>query len=222
MTHPTLRGALTAMLALARPLPLVGQVPFEGEVRQLVTFHFLPGESGDAIAVYRDEALPLYERDGAMRSFRAFREVESPVPLDLIAISAFDGMRGMDESNRALRGIAEREGTSIGAVYGGIASHSASHHDQFVEMLPDLGNGDPSASALVALVWYRTAPGAGEDFERAVRSDVAPWEADAAIASSTGRFLVSDGWHYLRFLGFGSLGAYQEYWTGLPLGGQVS
>ena len=46
-----------------------------------------------------------------------------------------------------------------------------------------------------------------------LETTLVPWEEDAGYPSATGRFLVSDGWHYLRFLGFGSLGEYHEYWS---------
>lgn len=44
------------------------------------------------MTAFRDHAIPLYRRDEAMLSFRAFREIESPVALDLIVVSAFRGM----------------------------------------------------------------------------------------------------------------------------------
>lgn len=84
-------------------------------------------------------------------------------------------------------------------------------------MLPSLGSGDPSSTRLTAFVWYRILPGQNEVFETVIRTAVAPWEEESRIPSATGRFLVSDGWHYLRFLGFNSLGEYQEYWSGLSM-----
>jgi len=77
-----------------------------------------------------------------MLSFRAFREVESPIALDLVAVRAFRGMAGMDESNASLRTMAEQAGTSLGAIYGRISALSVSHDDQFVEMLAPFVNGD--------------------------------------------------------------------------------
>ena len=204
--------ALTAAIGLAMSDPLDAQVPFEGEVRQLVTFRFQPGRSAEAVELYRAQALPLYERDSAMRSFRAFREVESPVPLDLVVVSSFDGMGGMDASNAELRGLAAEAGTSIGAIYGGIGGLSEGHHDQFIEMLPELGDGDPASSRLVAFIWYRVLPGEASSFERTLRRILAPLERESGTPSSTGRFLVADGWDYLRIVGFDSLAAYQEYW----------
>ena len=192
---------------------LQAQVPTDAEVRQLVTFRFLPGKSAEALALFREQALPLYRQDQAMLSFRAFREVESPVPLDLIVVSAFRGMAGMDESNASLRALAEEAGTSIGAIYGGIGALSSSHHDQFIEMLAPFRNGDPSSKRLVALVWYRAKPEHARALLGTLEQEVLSWEREQGIPSSTGRFLVSDGWEYLRFIGFESLGDYQEYWS---------
>jgi hypothetical protein len=200
--------ALTLLVAA----PLRAQTPTEGEVRQLVTFRFLPERFADALAIYQGEALPLYESDGAMLSLRGLREVESPEPLDLIVVRAFNGMSGMDRSNAILSRLATERGTSIGAIYGSIGALTASHDDQLVEMLPALGTGDPAAKRLVALVWYRTLAGEQEQFERSL-AELASWERRGGIAASTGRFLVSDGWTHLRFLGFDSLGAYQQYWS---------
>ena len=205
--------AMTA-LALVSSAPVDAQIPFEGEVRQLVTFRFLPGRSADALRIYTEAAIPLYRAGSAMRSFRGLREVESPVPLDLVVVSSFDGMAGMDRSNEELRSLAAEAGTSIGAIYGAIGAESSAHDDQFVAMLPELGQGDPTAERLVALVWYRTLPGAQGRFERALE-DLVEWEARNGVAASTGRFLLSDGWTHLRFLGFESLGAYQSYWEGV-------
>lgn len=201
----------------ASVVSLDAQIPVESEVRQIVTFTFLPGQTGAAIDGYRSQAIPLYERNEAMLSFRAFREVESPIPLDLMVVSAFRGMAGMDDSNSSLRALAAEAGTSIGAIYGQLGALSSGHTDQFVEMLPSLGSGDPSSKRLTAFVWYRVLPGQENVFETVVRTAVAPWEKEVQIPSATGRFLVSDGWHYLRFLGFNSLGEYQEYWSGLSM-----
>lgn len=192
---------------------LAAQEPVESEVRQIVTFTFLPGKSAEALAVFRDQAIPLYEDNAPMLSFRGFREVESPIPLDLIVVSAFAGMAGMDDSNAMLRGLAAEAGSSMGAIYGGIGALSSGHTDQFVEMLPALGTGDPSSRRLTAFVWYRIVPGQAYAFESALETGVVPWEKAAGIRSATGRFLVSDGWDYLRFLAFDSLADYQNYWS---------
>ncbi len=181
------------------------------EVRQIVTFSFLPGKAAEALTVFREQAVPLYRADRAMLNFRGFREVESPVPMDLMVVSGFEGMAGMDRSNAELRALAAEAGTGIGAIYGSIASLSTGHTDEFVEMLPDLGTGDPSSLRLTVFVWYRLSPGEAETFERTLESTIVPRERSLGTASATGRFLVSDGWHYLRLLAFDSLGAYQVY-----------
>lgn len=223
----SLRAGCTGLLILASfaaPEAVRAQRPVVSEVRQIVTFSFLPGASGDALAAYRDVAVPLYEADEAMLSFRGFREVESPVPLDLIVVSSFLGMSGMDRSNAALRAIAEEAGTSIGAIYGRIGAMSSGHTDQFVEMLPRLGSGDPSASSLTAFVWFRVPPGDGPAFEDALGALIDQQGGPASAPSATGRFLVSDGWHYLRLVGFESLGGYQSYRDAnrrLPANGRV-
>jgi hypothetical protein len=187
----------------------------EGEVRQLVTFRFLPGRAAEARAIFRNRALPLYRDNPAMTSFRAFREVESPVPLDLIVVSGFLGMTGMDESNAALDALAAERGTSLGAVYGEIGALSATHDDQFVAMLPELAVDDPAQRGLVAMISYRLLPGEHERFLRTLREETVPWERRRGIPSATARFLLSDGWHYLRVVGFDSLGDYEAYWAGV-------
>ena len=198
---------LAACLAGLAAAPATAQAPVASEVRQIVTFSFLPGRSAEALELYREAAIPLYREDEAMLSFRAFREVESPVPLDLVVVSSFEGMSGMDASNARLRELAAAAGTSIGEIYGEIGALSSGHTDEFVEMLPDLGGGDPSATRLTAFIRYRVAPGQGSAFEALLT------EADGLVdaPSATGRFLLSDGWDYLQIFGFESLGDYQRY-----------
>jgi len=206
---PSLAACLLFLVVVPGGRVAEAQVPFAGEVRQLVTLSFLPGRSGEATRIFRELAVPRYREDEAMRAFRGFREIESPIPLDLIVVSSFEGMAGMDRSNAELGAL------GIGEFYRAIGPLLASHHDQFVEMLPDLGSGDPSSSARTALVWYRIRPDRQAAFEEAVAEVLVPWERAGDVPSATGRFLLSDGWHFLRFLGFESLGAYQAYWRGL-------
>jgi hypothetical protein len=127
-------------------------------------------------------------------------------------------MAGMDASNARLRGLAEQADTSIGEVYGGIDALSSGHTDQFVEMLPALGTGDATSLRLTAFVWYRVLPDEGGSFEHVLDSEIVPWERAQGVPSATGRFLVSDGWDYLRLLGFESLADYQRYWTEITAG----
>lgn len=213
----SLAMALSAAVTALNATEAVAQSPVEGEVRQLVTFRFLPGRAQEALSLYQRDAIPLYQRDNAMLSFRGFREVESPVPLDLIVVSAFRGMAGMDDSNRALSTLARANGTSVGAIYGAIGALSSSHDDQFIEMLPRLGTGDATSRRLVALVWYRTEAGHEEVLENLIASRLQPWESARGSVSSMGRFLVSDDWTHLRILGFDSLGDYHKYQSDLRL-----
>jgi len=201
--------AVLVSLGLAGPRAAWGQIPEVGEVRQIVTLSFVPGRGEEGLAAFEELAVPLYERDPAMVTFRGFSEVESSIPLDLVVVSSFDGLAAMDDSNRFLGG----EG--IGAFYERIGPVLAHHTDQFVEMLPELGRGDPSFSPRTLLVWYRVGPGQGEAFESALRDVALPVEAATGVPSQTGRFLLGNGWHYLRFLGLPSLGGYEAYWRGL-------
>ncbi len=105
-----------------------------------------------------------------MLSFRAFREVESPVSLDLIVVIAFRGIAGMDLSNARLRELASESGTGIDAVYGRIGALSSGPTDQFVQMLPSLGSGDPSSNRLTAFVWLPGIAGAGRCFRGDART----------------------------------------------------
>ncbi len=186
------------------------QAPREGEVRQIVSFTLLPGAFAETLELYRTRALPLYRDDDHMMSLRVFREVESPVPVDLVVVRSFHGMAGMDASNVALRELAAGAGTSISALYGQIGALTSGHTDQFVEMLPALGWGDPSSQRLTAFFSYRVQPGASAAWEREIQSGLDA-ERAAGVQSSTGRFLVADGWSHLRILGFDSLGHYQTY-----------
>ena len=194
-----------------RPAPVEAQVPVEGEVRQFVSFTFQPDRMSDAVALYRDEVVPLYAQDGHLSSFRAFREAESPVPVDLVVVRAFQGMAGMDASGADLRAAAERAGTSVGSLYGRIAALSTGHVDEFVAMVPAWGSGDPTASRLTAFVRLRLVPGLRREAEAAL-GDLAAWEREQGIAVAAGRFILSDGWEVMRLVGFGDLAEYEEWW----------
>jgi hypothetical protein len=181
------------------------------EVRQIVTFSFEPGRTADGVRLFVEKALPLYEANPAMRSFRGLREVESSIPLDLVVVSSFEGMAGMDESNETLGRLAVERGTTIGGIYGEISAISREHTDQFAEMVLGMGRGDPSSTPLTAVIWYQVDPRSVDAFETALIR-LAAFEHDDEIPSATGRMLLSDGWDYIRFLGFESLGAYETYW----------
>jgi hypothetical protein len=196
------------------------------EVRQIVSFRFLPGRTAEAIQIYRDEARPLYEANGPMLRFRAYREVESPEPLDLVVVSSFRGMEGMDASNRALAEEASRRGTRVGEIYGKIAAASDGHRDEFVEMDPRLSWGEVEGSRLVVLLRLRLAPGRRSDYEALLRERVVPWEKEHRLAAGTesGRFLLSDGFDFFRILGISSLGEWHRYvesFRGAPFQGEL-
>jgi len=196
-------------------LLLLGLVALQSaaEVRQVVSFRFLPGRTGEAIQIFREDALPLYQANEPMLRFRAYREVESPEPLDLVVISSFREMEGMDASNRALAEEASRRGTRVGEIYGRIAASSDGHRDEFVEIDPRLSWGDVDGAGLVVLVRLRIAPGRRSDYETLLRERVVPWEKEhrVVIGSESGRFLLADGFEYLRILGISSLGDWQRY-----------
>lgn len=190
------------------------QAPVEGEVRQLVTFAFQPGRTGAALELYRDRVLPLYAGDEDLLTFRAFGEVESPVPMDLLVVRAFRGMAGMDASGDQLRERAAEAGTSLGSLYGEIAALSTGHTDEFVEMRPRTGGGDPAAMPLTVFMRLRIRAGSRAEVERALAA-VAEGDATWDVPSSTGRFLIGDGWDYLRILGFTDLADLQTYFARL-------
>ncbi len=154
-----------------------------------------------------------------MLRFRGYREAESPEPLDLLIVSHFDGMAGMDASNRALRQISAA-GRPVFAWYGALSEIAQSHRDEFAEMLPELGDsaavaGDSSAG-LVVIERVRVLPTERSSYERLVRARVRAVERARSLVrwSETGRFLVSDGWDYVRFIGISSLADWQRYRSG--------
>ncbi len=183
------------------------------EVRQIVSFRFLPGKTAEAIQIFHDEARPLYEANGPMLRFRAYREVESPEPLDLVVVSSFRGMEGMDASNIALSEEASRRGTRVGDIYGRIAASSDGHRDEFVEMDPSLSWGEVDGAGLVVLIRLRLAPGRRGSYETLLRERVVPWEKEHHLAtgSESGRFVLSDGFDFFRILGISSLEEWQRY-----------
>ena len=207
------------------PAPLRAQQTGTGhEVRQIVTFLFQPGRADSAVAVYERHILPAYRENVAMLRFRALREVESPEPLDLIVVSSFDGMAGMDASNDALR-RQSASGRTLFQWYGVLSALAQWHHDQFVEMLPQLSDiataAADSSGGLVVMEYVRVVPGAHQQYERAISTTVRPLEQKRALArwSETGRMLVSDGWDYIRIIGLDSLSEWQAYQSALGVMG---
>jgi len=201
------------MLILAALAMATSVAAQQSEIRQLVSFKFLPGKSSEATAIFRDEARPLYEDDAPMLRFRGYREAESPEPVDLMVVSTFDGMAGMDASNLALRRVAEEHGTSIGAVYGRIGALSQHHRDEFVQIDPSLSWGTDQ-EALSVFVSVRIEPGKRHAFEQLLRDAVLPWEKelDSGLSGSeSGPYLLSDGWDYIRIMRMQSLEDWHHY-----------
>jgi hypothetical protein len=199
------------VLGVAGAARLSAQVPSVGEVRQIVSFTLKPQAGPRVRALYRDELLELYAADPELRSLRVFREAESAVPVDLVVIRAFDGMAGMDASGAALRRLAEGAGRSVGALYGRIAALSTGHTDEFVRMLPEAGQGDPTTAELTAVFRYRVAPGRRGEVEAAFAGPVRAMERGEGWSTTTGRHLLGNGWHLVRMVGLASLGDYQRY-----------
>jgi hypothetical protein len=185
-----------------------------GDVRQIVTFLFQPGRTSDAVTIYERQLRPIYAAVPALRRFRAYREVESPEPLDLVVVSHYDGMAGMDAANDALRAPGP-DGASAFALYGTLSAMTQHHHDQFVEILPALSDTiDARETARLTVFEYvRVTPGAHARYESLVATALRPLERSQrlSLASETGRMLVSDGWDYLRLHRMRSLGDWQRH-----------
>jgi hypothetical protein len=216
------RAAVTvaaAGLTLAAAPPPLAQPPLaeSREVRQLVTFRHLPGQSPAALAVYREHLVPIYRDVEAMRTVRMFGEVESPEPLDLMVVTHYADMAAMDRANAQLRRPSP-DHPPVGELYRRLSDLSLGHHDQFVELI--------SAPAVVALPdgalevfeFFRLDRISAQAFERVALDTVHPWEQqqevrDLVARPETARFLIADGWDYLRTYAVRSLGDWQRYVT---------
>ncbi|MBM4186324.1 MAG: hypothetical protein FJ206_03325 [Gemmatimonadetes bacterium] len=211
--------AATGLGMAAQWTPASGQVgdPPAGEVRQIVTFLFQPGRAQQAQDIYRSQLVPIYRGLTDLVRFRAFREAESPEPLDLIVVSGYRGMAGMDRANELLRQPGPA-GVSALALYGTLAAMTQWHHDQFAEMLPALS--DPPdrqiepGGELVVFEYLRLVPGGEGRLLASVRAErSSPAALPGIVWSETGRMLVSDGWDVLRIFGVRSLGDWHRYLT---------
>ena len=177
------------------------------DVIQIVTFRFATGQSGKAIEAFRDLALPLYEQDPDLLEFRAYREVESPTALDLVVISRFHGMAGMDRSNATLRSLATETGGGIGAVYGAIGAMSVGHTDEFVEIAVGASLGSMDTSRLVVLEYLEAA----ETIQTTSVSDrTLPSDHPGVTGGIAGPLLVGDGWEFFRIYGVEALATVQS------------
>ncbi|MEO6447514.1 MAG: hypothetical protein ABIZ91_05890 [Gemmatimonadaceae bacterium] len=213
--QPGLMLALVAygVVACAPPAAISRDGP--REVRQIVTFLFQPGRADSALHIYERQLLPLYQGNSAMLRFRGYREAESPEPLDLVVVSAFTGMAGMDASNAALRTMSSG-GNSVFQWYGALSGLAQWHHDQFAEMIfatRDTSAASESPAHLTVMEYVRVRPGSRARYESLVGAELQRLEGNHALVrwSETGRLVVSDGWDYVRFLGIDSLGEWGAY-----------
>lgn len=218
MTRAALAVALS--VAAASTGGRVGaQTPGEArEVRQIVTFRFLPGQLPAVMDVYRSQVVPAYRETEAMRMVRFLDEVESPEPLDLVVVTHVADMAGMDRANRQLTSRTSDGGPTIGQLYRQIADLSLGHHDQFVELISPPAVAPTPDRTLDVLEFVRVSPGAGPAWERQVLSAIHPWELDTpvhdlVVRSETARVLVGDSWDYLRTYAVRDLAAWQSYVT---------
>ncbi len=208
-----IRRIVSTLCVALLPATLDAQVAASApEVRQIVTFLFQSGRSGDAAAVYERQLRPIYTDVPALRTFRAYREAESPEPLDLVVVSSYNGMAGMDSANAALR-KPSATGQSAFALYGTLGTMTQTHHDQFIEMRPAMSDSANSSATLTVFEYIRVSPGMHAEFERRLRTLVRASERQAHLYdwAETGRVLVGDGWDYVRIFGIRSLADWHRY-----------
>lgn len=183
------------------------------EVRQLVTFLFVPGKSAEAMRIYEASLVPIYREMSDLLRVRGFREVESPEPLDLVIASSYAGMEGMERASPDLRRPAADGRTAL-QWYGALSAITQQHHDQFVEMLPTLSDAPRDTDGLVAFEFLQVVPGRSADLEQAIRQERTRLTRgpQAAVSwSETGRMLIADRWTHLRIHGLGGLADWQLY-----------
>lgn len=210
-THVLAAVAAVLVAGLASPH---AQAPAR-EVRQIVTFRYPGAALPQALTIYEQQLLPIYRDLPSLVRFRAYREAESPEPLDLVVVSTYRGMAGMDRANEELRRVS-RPGPGVPLIYRRLSELGGGHHDQFVEMLdvrpPDMG----APEWLDVFEYLRVVPDGGGGLEQVLGTRVVPWEESAPgglLSAETGRFLVSDGWDYLRQYHVRNLAAWQAYLT---------
>jgi hypothetical protein len=185
------------------------------EVRQLVTFRHLPGQSSAAREIYREHLVPIYREVDAIRTVRVFGEVESPEPLDLMVVTHYADLAAMDRVNVHLRRPLP-DHPPVGELYQRLSNLSLGHHDQFVELISPPAVASVPDGTLEVLEFFRLDRSSASAFERVVLDTVHPWEQqqevrDLVYRSETARFLIGDGWDYLRTYAVPSLGAWQRY-----------
>ena len=216
MTRGT-RGVIAAAVAAASSAGLLWAQPQveSREVRQLVTFRFLPGQTPAALEIYGTHLTPIYREVEAMRTVRAFGEAESPEPLDLMVVTHYADLAAMDRANRDLR-RPWPDHPPVVELYRQLSDLSLGHTDQLLEVISPPSIAAAPDGMLEVLEFLRLTPGSAGAFERFVLSAVHPWEQqtemrDIVARSETARFLVADGWDYLRTYAVRDLAAWQAY-----------
>ncbi|MGE3274611.1 MAG: hypothetical protein AB7O67_05835 [Vicinamibacterales bacterium] len=204
-----------AVAVLLGAVPAAQDQGLVGEIRQIVSFHLSPGSLVQVEQIYRQQLLPIYEGITPLLRLRAYHEAESPEPVDLVIVSAYRDMAGMDQANDMLRRPA-RGGLSPLRFYDQISRHTVAHTDQFVEMRPRLS--DPVSDQepppeITVFEYVQLVPAAHDAYEELLAGRVRDFEKDEALYawSETGRLIVADGWDYLRTYGLRSLADWQEY-----------
>ncbi|MDP1571963.1 MAG: hypothetical protein Q8L86_18350 [Vicinamibacterales bacterium] len=208
-------AAALALTTIAVPV-LPAQPAALPEVRQIVTFDLQPGALSRVLGIYLGPLLKIYETLQPLLRFRAYLEAESPESLDLVVVSSYRGMAGLDAANHELFREG-RDGPSVGLLYQEIDRHAIGHHDQFIEMIEALSDpwaqesgGEPQQ--LTVFEYLRVVPGSHAFVEDLIAARVRPFELDERLHlwSETGRVLVGDGWDYVRIFGVASLGAWHD------------
>jgi len=133
----------------------------------------------------------------------------------LMLVTHYADLAAMDRANQELaRPVAERP--PVGILYDRLSNMSLGHHDQFVEVLSPPAFAPTPDGTLDVLEFIRVESGFAESFEQQVLSTVHSWEQqddmrDIVLRSETARFLVADGWDYLRTYAIRNLSAWQAY-----------
>jgi hypothetical protein len=211
--HVRLPAATVLWLTFCAPKLVAAQVTAPtNEIRQIVTFLFQPGRLQEAVTIYEQQLKPIYSEVSELSRFRAYRESESPEPLDLVVVSSYKGMAGMDAANQALR-RRTASGTSAFALYGTLSTMTQHHHDQFIELLPALSDTAATDGDLTVFEYIRVVPGAQRQYTRMLERSIRPFERRQHLYawSETARTLVSDGWDFVRIYGLRSLGDWHRF-----------
>ena len=216
MTALRRAGLIAAVFAVAATAGPAAAQDTPREVRQIVTFRFPPTGLQQALVLYEQQLLPVYRELPSLVRFRGYREAESPEPLDLVVVSTYRGMAGMDRANEELR-RAPRSGPAVPLIYRRLSELGLGHHDEFAEML-DTSAPDPAVPDWLDVFEYlRVVPDGGAGLEQVIYTRVLPWEQGnpaGLLASETGRLIVSDGWDYVRLYRVRNLAGWQAYLQG--------